>query len=170
MTVYIIGLTAIVTGGNSGIGLVTVRELARKGAHVTLTARTVAKGELARSTICNDLTSHQCNQIDVMELDLASLKNVASFADSYRQNHNALDILILNAGIMGCPFQLSEDGYELQFATNHLGHFLLTRLLMPLLDRARQGRVVSVSSGAHQSALSGIRFGSLNSDKDYSAL
>jgi NAD(P)-dependent dehydrogenase (short-subunit alcohol dehydrogenase family) len=166
-----IGKVAIVTGGNSGIGLVTARELARKGAHVTLTARSAVKGQTAKSTICADLTSVQCKRVDVMALDLASLETVAVFAGRYRDKNNVLDILVLNAGVMACPFQLSDDGYELQFATNHLGHFLLTQLLMPLLDRAKQGRVVTVSSSAHKRAPEeGIRFDTLNHDKDYSSL
>ncbi|CAE7748295.1 TIC32, partial [Symbiodinium microadriaticum] len=160
--------TVLVTGGTSGIGLVTARELARKGAHVTITARSTAKGESAKNVICSDLQSSQCSRVETLTLDLASLNNIAKFSDHFHQKHNSLDVLILNAGVMGCPFQLSEDGYELQFATNHLGHFFLTYLLLPLLDRANEGRVVTVTSGAHQAARGGIRFDSLDSDRDYS--
>lgn len=165
------GKIAIVTGGNSGIGLVTARELARKGAHVTIGTRSSSKGMEAKKEICGALgTERPCN-VDVLALDLASLEKVAEFADNFKQKHKTLDILILNAAVMACPFQLSADGYEMQFATNHLGHFLLTQLLLPLLDKSPDGRVVTVSSSAHRGApAEGIHFDALNNDKDYSPL
>jgi NAD(P)-dependent dehydrogenase (short-subunit alcohol dehydrogenase family) len=129
------GRTVIVTGASSGLGLVTARELARAGAHVVLAVRDVAKGEAAASGFSGSW--------EVRPLDLASLASVRAFAEDWTGD---VDILVNNAGIMAVPQGKTTDGFELQFGTNHLGHFALTNLL---LGQVRD-RVVTVSSGAHR--------------------
>jgi NAD(P)-dependent dehydrogenase (short-subunit alcohol dehydrogenase family) len=129
------GRTAVVTGANSGIGLVTARELARVGAHVVLAVRDPQRGRAAAASISGST--------EVRRLDLADLASVRSFAEAW---DGELDVLINNAGVMAIPRQRSVDGFEMQFATNHLGHFALTNLLLPRVT----GRVVTVSSSAHR--------------------
>ena len=129
------GRTAVVTGASSGLGAVTARELARAGAHVVLAVRDVAKGEAVAAPFPGDW--------EVRPLDLASLASVRAFAEGWTSD---LDILINNAGIMAVPQGTTADGFELQFGTNHLGHFGLTNLLLPHVT----DRVVTVSSGAHR--------------------
>jgi NAD(P)-dependent dehydrogenase (short-subunit alcohol dehydrogenase family) len=126
----------VVTGANSGLGLVTARELARAGADVTLAVRDVARGEQAAATIDAKVT--------VRHLDLANLDSVRAFAAGWSGD---LDVLVNNAGIMMVPAGLTADGFELQFGTNHLGHFALTNLLLPHVT----DRVVTLSSSMHRS-------------------
>ncbi len=127
------GRRAIVTGANSGLGLVTARELARAGAQVILACRNVGKGNDAATTMTGD--------VEVRRLDLQDLASVREFADSITQ----ADVLVNNAGIMAVPYALTRDGFESQIGTNHLGHFALTNLLLPKIS----DRVVTVSSMAH---------------------
>ena len=139
------GRTAVVTGANSGIGLVTALELARAGGTVVLACRNVSKGagavkEIQEATPGADLK--------VQELDLSSLDSVRQFADAL--DVEKLDLLVNNAGIMWTPQQRTKDGYELQFGTNHLGHFALTGLLLDRIKRADAPRVVTVSSNEHK--------------------
>jgi NAD(P)-dependent dehydrogenase (short-subunit alcohol dehydrogenase family) len=129
------GRTIIVTGASSGLGAVTARELTRAGAHVVLAVRDVAKGEGVAASFTGDW--------EVRALDLASLASVRAFAAGWSGD---VDILINNAGIMAVPQGKTVDGFELQFGTNHLGHFALTNLLLPAVT----DRVVTVSSGAHR--------------------
>ncbi|MGV0624681.1 oxidoreductase [Mycolicibacter minnesotensis] len=128
------GRTVIVTGGNSGLGAVTARELARVGAGVTLAVRDTAKGRAAAAAMPGDVT--------VRALDLADLSSVRQFAEETA----AVDVLINNAGIMAVPHNTTVDGFESQIGTNHLGHFALTNLLLPKLT----DRVVTVSSSMHR--------------------
>jgi NAD(P)-dependent dehydrogenase (short-subunit alcohol dehydrogenase family) len=130
------GRTVVVTGANSGLGLVTSRELARKGARVVLAVRDVARGERAAAGLDGD--------VSVRHLDLANLDSIRAFADGWTGD---LDVLINNAGIMMVPAGRTPDGFELQFGTNHLGHFALTNLLLPHVT----DRVVTVSSSMHRS-------------------
>ncbi len=165
------GKVAIVTGSNTGIGKVTVRELARKGAHVILTSRSIAKGEQAKKDICAAIAPSPCN-VDVRQLDLSSLANVEAFANDFKASSPGgvpqLDILVLNAGVMMCPYTETEDGVEMQFGTNHLGHFHLVQELLPSLEESH-ARVVTVSSNAHEMGYSGgIRFNQLTSSEGYS--
>src|ERR1700761_3348351 len=141
------GRTAIVTGANSGIGLATARALAGRGARVILAVRARARGEAAAAAIAG--------MTEVRPLDLASLTSVRAFA---RDWSGPLDLLVNNAGVMIPPLSRTADGYELQFGTNHLGHFALTNLLLPRITAA--GRVVTVSSSVHQ--VGRIDFGDLN--------
>ena len=117
------GRTAVVTGANSGLGLVTARELARAGASVVMACRNLDQGHAAVEELRAAVPEAQV-QLD--ELDLASLASVRGFADRFRATHDGLDLLINNAGVMAPPRRRTADGFELQFGTNHLGHFALT--------------------------------------------
>ncbi len=140
---------ALVTGGTAGLGVETARSLAAHGAAVTLTARDMDRGE----AVAADIRQSTGNQaVDAMELDLASLASVRAFTDAYLARYDALNILINNAGIMACPQDSTEDGFELQFGTNHLGHFLMTNRLVPALLKGAPSRVVALSSRAHHMA------------------
>lgn len=141
------GKIAVVTGGNSGLGYKTVRELARHGAHVVLACRTPEKGEAARDQILDEVSDAT---IEVMELDLADLDSVRGFAAAYRSNETALHILMNNAGVMATPRRTTADEFELQVGTNHLGHFALTGLLLKVLLETPDSRVVTVSSIAER--------------------
>jgi NAD(P)-dependent dehydrogenase (short-subunit alcohol dehydrogenase family) len=143
------GRTYVVTGGNSGIGRVTVEQLARQGAHVVLAARRPADGERARTEI---MESAPRGTIEVAQLDLASLGSVRSFAEQLRSKHEAIHGLVNNAGVMNTPQGRTADGFEMQFGTNHLGHYLLTELLLPALQRGAPSRIVNVSSCYHDKA------------------
>jgi NAD(P)-dependent dehydrogenase (short-subunit alcohol dehydrogenase family) len=140
------GRNAVVTGANSGLGLVTARELARAGANVVLACRDVRKGEAAAAEIRAAVPGAQ---LQVAEMDLSSLASVRRFAGALEAGELAL--LINNAGIMMTPQQKTADGFELQFGTNHLGHFALTGLLLERLARADAARVVTLSSIEHKS-------------------
>ncbi|MFE9534084.1 oxidoreductase [Streptomyces sp. NPDC006691] len=154
------GRTAVVTGANSGIGLVTARELARRGARVVLACRSEARGRAAEERIRSEVPDAQA---EFRPLDLADLASVRDFAA--KLPYERLDLLINNAGVMALPFGRTADGFETQFGVNHLGHFALTGLLLPRLRAAGAARVVSVSSGMH--ALSNIDIRDLNSERRY---
>jgi NAD(P)-dependent dehydrogenase (short-subunit alcohol dehydrogenase family) len=154
------GRIAIVTGANSGIGLTAARELARAGAHVIMACRDTAKGERAAQTIRDQVPEAE---LDVTALDLASLDSVRQFAAGY--SAPGLDLLINNAGVMVPPKRTTEDGFELQFGTNHLGHFALTGRLLDRLLATPQSRVVTVSSTAHK--IGRINFDDLQSERSY---
>ncbi|KAL8509063.1 hypothetical protein ACS0TY_016312 [Phlomoides rotata] len=163
-------LTAIITGGASGIGLETARVLALRNAHVIIAARNTEAANEAKQTILKD---NDEARVDVLKLDLSSLKSVEAFADNFIALNLPLNILINNAGIMFCPYQLSEDGHEMQFATNHLGHFYLTNLLLDKMkDTAKstgvEGRIVNLSSVAHLHTYpEGIAFEKINDKNMY---
>jgi NAD(P)-dependent dehydrogenase (short-subunit alcohol dehydrogenase family) len=140
------GKVAVVTGGTSGIGEETARVLAERGAHVVVTARDAARGEETAAAI---RASTGNAHVEVEPLELASLASVRACAERLLARHRALHLLVNNAGVMACPQGTTQDGFELQFGTNHLGHFLLTCLLAPALRRAAPSRVVSVSSRGH---------------------
>jgi NAD(P)-dependent dehydrogenase (short-subunit alcohol dehydrogenase family) len=151
---------AIVTGANSGIGLVTARELARAGARVIMACRDIDKGDNAAAAIRADVAGAQ---VEVRALDLASLDSVRHFADHYSEPR--LDLLINNAGVMAPPKRTTADGFELQFGTNHLGHFALTGLLLSRLLATPAARVVTVSSTAHK--FGRIDFDDLHGERSY---
>lgn len=140
------GKIAIVTGANSGIGFETAFGLARKGAQVVLAVRNVEKGAAAAKRI---LDMYAAANVSVSQLNLASLASVRAFADTFCAKNSGLDILINNAGVMSPRFRTTQDGFELQFGTNHLGHFALTGLLLEPLLATRDARVVTVASAAH---------------------
>ncbi|MFC7305672.1 oxidoreductase [Streptomyces monticola] len=154
------GRTAVVTGANSGIGYVTARELARRGARVVLACRSESRGKEAESRIGAEVPGAS---VEFAPLDLGDLKSVRDFAASYERDK--LDLLVNNAGVMALPYARTADGFETQFGVNHLGHFALTGLLLPKLMATDGARVVSVSSGLH--ALANIDIGDLNSERKY---
>lgn len=150
------GRLALVTGGNSGLGLETAKQLAGAGAHVVITARDAAKGEAA----LRELRTHAPDAtVELGELDLASLASVRAFAERFLGGaaSGGLDLLVNNAGVMASPRRTTADGFELQLGTNHLGHFALTGLLLDALAARPGARVVTVSSTAH-------RFGRIDFD------
>ena len=136
----------LVTGGSSGLGQETARALAAKGAHVILTARDVPKGEAVAAGI-RSATGNPNVELEAVEL--GSLESIRAFARRVLARHDRLDVLVNNAGVMACPPAKTADGFELQFGTNHVGHFLLTCLLVPALRRGAPSRIVSVSSRGH---------------------
>ena len=155
------GRTALITGANSGLGLESVRALADRGARVVLACRSLAKAEAA----CRELAAEGGGELIALELNLADLASVRHGAAQVAERCGAIDLLINNAGVMAPPRQLSAQGFELQFAVNHLGHFALTQQLLPLL---RPGaRVVHVSSGA--SYFGRIAFHDLQGEQRYDA-
>jgi NAD(P)-dependent dehydrogenase (short-subunit alcohol dehydrogenase family) len=157
------GKVALITGANSGIGYQAALELARNGAHVLLGCRSAAKGQAALERLHREAPG--CSA-EVAELDMASLASIHSFAASFMARGTALDLLINNAGVMALPKrEVTVDGFERQFGTNHLGHFALTGLLIPSLLKALAPRVVTVSSLAHRGGK--IDFDNLQSEKKY---
>jgi protochlorophyllide reductase len=155
------GRTALITGANSGLGLETARTLAQRGARVVLACRTLERAEQARQALLRD----SLGELISLQLDLADLVSVRRGAAQLADQLGAIDLLINNAGVMAPPRQLSAQGFELQFAVNHLGHFALTQQLLPLL---RPGaRVVHVSSGA--SYFGRIAFDDLQGEQRYDA-
>jgi NAD(P)-dependent dehydrogenase (short-subunit alcohol dehydrogenase family) len=143
------GRVAVVTGGNGGLGLETVRELARRGAHVVMAARNPEKAARAHAALTAEIAGAR---VEVRALDLASLASVRDFAAEVLAAHPAVDLLFANAGVMATPEGTTADGFETQFGTNHLGHFELTRRLLPALHRSGTGRVVTTTSTARFAA------------------
>ncbi|HWO66922.1 MAG TPA: oxidoreductase [Umezawaea sp.] len=159
------GRVAVVTGANSGLGLVTATELARRGAKVVLAVRDTAAGRRAAATIRD---SHPRADLDVRELDLASLSSVRAFAKELTADFAAVDLLINNAGVVLLgPARTTTDGFELHFGTNALGPFALTGLLLDALGRADAPRVVGLSSITHKNAH--LEFDDLMSRRDFDA-
>jgi len=147
------GKTILVTGANSGLGYETALALAGKGAHVLLACRDQQKGRAADAQI---RAAHPTATTTLMPLDLASLADIRRFAETVSAQHRRLDVLVNNAGVMALPYRRTADGFEMQFGTNHLGHFALTGLLLPRLLETPKARIVTVSSGFHR--LGTIRF------------
>ncbi|KRT85786.1 dehydrogenase, partial [Oryctes borbonicus] len=149
-TVRLDGKTAIITGCNTGIGKETAKDLYKRGAYVVMACRNVEKAEEAAKDIidsCKDLEN--LGKLAVVELNLCSLKSVKDCCNKLVQKHERIDLLINNAGIMMCPFEKTEDGFEIQFGTNHLAHFYLTLLLLPTIIKSAPARIVNVSSALH---------------------
>jgi NAD(P)-dependent dehydrogenase (short-subunit alcohol dehydrogenase family) len=140
------GKVIIITGANSGIGYEAAKEFARKGAQIILASRNLDKAQFALSQIQAEITE---TKAEILKLDLANLKSIQQFVDSFKKKYDRLDILLNNAGIMMVPYGKTEDGFENQFGTNHLGHFALTGLLIELLHKTPGARVVNISSNAH---------------------
>ncbi|AZQ34588.1 SDR family NAD(P)-dependent oxidoreductase [Streptomyces cyaneochromogenes] len=154
------GRVAVVTGANSGLGYVTARELARRGARVVLACRSEARGVAAVERLRAEVPG---TQAELRLLDLADLGSVWEFAASFPGDR--LDLLVNNAGVMALPYGTTVDGFETQFGVNHLGHFALTGLLLPALLGTPDARVVTVSSPVH--AMANIDIGDLNSERRY---
>jgi NAD(P)-dependent dehydrogenase (short-subunit alcohol dehydrogenase family) len=157
------GRVAIVTGANTGIGYHTAAVLADRGAHVVLAVRNLEKGNAALSRI---VAARPGADVTLQALDLSSLDSVRSAAESLHANYPRIDLLINNAGVMWTPKQVTADGFEMQFGTNHLGHFALTGLLLDRLLRVRGSRVVTVSSLGHR-VRAAIHFDDLQWERSY---
>jgi len=140
------GLTAFITGANSGLGQETARAMAAKGAHVVMAGRDQAKLDEAVAAI---LATVPKAQLDTITVDLASLESIRAATSRARQRFARIDLLINNAGVMATPFEHTADGFERQFGTNHLGHFALTAELMPLIEAGTAKRIVNLSSRGH---------------------
>jgi NAD(P)-dependent dehydrogenase (short-subunit alcohol dehydrogenase family) len=157
------GKTALITGANSGLGFEAAKVLAERETTVVLAVRSIAKGEAAAAAI---RAAAPAARLEVAALDLANLAAIRQFAAGFAQTHSRLDLLINNAGVMAIPRRTTADGFEMQFGTNHLGHFALTGLLLPLILATPTARVVTVSSGAH--IFGKIHFDDLQSARSYS--
>jgi NAD(P)-dependent dehydrogenase (short-subunit alcohol dehydrogenase family) len=158
------GRTVVVTGANSGIGLPSAEALAARGARVVLACRELRKAEAAAAQIGAAWPSPK---VETVRLDLASLASVRETADELRSRYGRIDLLINNGGVMEPPYERTEDGFELTFATNHLGHFALTGLLLDRLLETPGSRVVTVSSEGHARGV--IDFDDLQSERGYRA-
>ncbi len=156
------GRAAIVTGGNSGIGLEAARILATKGAHVVLGCRNTGKAKDAVDAIRSAAPGAR---VEARDLDLASLDSIRAFAARWNAEEAPLHLLCNNAGVMAIPRRLTADGFEMQLGTNHLGHFALTGLLLPRILATQDARVVNVSSTAHRSGR--IDFEDLHGERSY---
>ncbi|ALC42025.1 CG30491, partial [Drosophila busckii] len=156
------GKVVIVTGSNTGIGKETVMDLAKRGATVYMACRDMKKCEEAREQI---VLESKNKYVYCRECDLASLDSVRNFIAAFKREQDKLDVLINNAGVMRCPRSVTKDGFEMQLGVNHMGHFLLTNLLLDLLKKSAPSRIVNVSSLAHTRGE--INTGDLNSEKSY---
>ena len=157
------GRTAVITGANTGLGFETAAALAAKGAHVVLAVRNLDKGKDAARRIEQATPGAT---VELQELDLTSLASVRTAAEALTANHDAIDLLINNAGVMFTPKSATGDGFEMQFGTNHLGHFALTGLLLDRVLAAPASRIVTVSSQGHR-FVDGIRFDDPQWERDY---
>jgi NAD(P)-dependent dehydrogenase (short-subunit alcohol dehydrogenase family) len=157
------GRTAVITGANTGLGYETAAALAAKGAHVVLAVRNLDKGKAAADLITRATPGAS---VALQELDLTSLESIRAAADELRANHDSIDLLINNAGVMMTPKATTKDGFELQFGTNHLGHFALTNLLLDRVVAVPGSRIVTVSSQGHR-FVRGIRFDDIQWERDY---
>jgi NAD(P)-dependent dehydrogenase (short-subunit alcohol dehydrogenase family) len=156
------GKRIIVTGANSGIGFEAAKDFSNRGAEVILAVRNDQKGKKAQEAI---LKENPQALVEVMKLDLADLASIREFARKFSTRYQTLDRLINNAGVMVPPYQQTKDGFEMQFGSNHLGHFALTGLLLPLLKKTEGSRIVSLSSIAHRGG--SIYFDNLDGAKGY---
>jgi NAD(P)-dependent dehydrogenase (short-subunit alcohol dehydrogenase family) len=157
------GRLAVVTGANSGLGLVAARELVTAGADVVVACRNTKKGKAALDDIHSAAPEAK---VELAALDLADLSSVRAFAERFKSEHDGLDLLINNAGVMApSPRRTTADGFELQFGTNHLGHFALTGLLIGTMEGREDARVVTVSSGGHR--MGQMDFGDLQFERGY---
>ena len=159
------GKIAIVTGANIGLGYETVIGLAKKGAKVIMACRNIQKAETARKEILEKVPGAG---LEILQLDLGDLSSVRAFAKAYTDKYDSLDLLINNAGIMIPPFSKTKDGFESQMGVNYFGHFLLTSLLFPLLNKTPESRVVTLSSIAHRNGK--IQFDNLHAEQKYSKM
>ena len=158
------GKTVIITGANTGIGKETAIELVKRNARIIVACRSQEKGRKAEVDIRKESGS---NNVHFRQLDLASFKSIKKFAKEVLSEESRIDILINNAGVMYCPFGKTEDGFETQFGVNHLGHFLLTNLLLDKIKQAPEGRIIVVSSIGH-TLTSKLDLDTINSEAHYS--
>ncbi|XP_036374681.1 retinol dehydrogenase 12-like [Megalops cyprinoides] len=156
------GKTVLITGSNTGIGKETARDLAKRGARIIMACRDLGKAEAAQKELIEDSGNQN---IVVKKLDLSDTKLIREFAEVINKEEKQVNILINNAGVMMCPFSKTADGFEMQFGVNHLGHFLLTYLLLDLIRRSAPARILNVSSMAHTWGT--INLDDINSEKRY---
>jgi NAD(P)-dependent dehydrogenase (short-subunit alcohol dehydrogenase family) len=156
----------LITGGNSGIGKASATALAARGARVVITSRDRSRGQRAMLEIRQKSGSMS---VGVMDLDLAALESVRSFADNFLARAPRLDVLVLNAGIYAAQRRLTDDGFELMFQVNHLAHFLLTRMLLPRLLQSAPSRIVVVASSSHRQA-GPLNFDDLQAEHTFAGL
>jgi len=156
------GQEVIVTGANSGIGFEATKIFAENNANVVMACRNLEKADKAKQKIEEELEKPS---LEVRKLDLAELASIEEFAEEYKANNRKLDILCNNAGIMAVPRQETRDGFEKQLGINHLGHFVLTSRLLPLLKKSDEARVVNQSSGLHEKG--SINFDDLMMEENY---
>ena len=159
------GRIAIVTGSNIGLGYETALALAKKDTKVILACRNLKKANAAMDRIKKQVPEAD---LEAIQIDLSKLNSVDDFAEKYLNKYDQLDLLINNAGVMMPPYTLTDDGFELQLAANHLGHFKLTGLLLPTIEKTPNSRIVTLSSNAHKTGK--INFDDLHSKNNYSAL
>lgn len=157
------GKTVIITGCNTGIGYETVLDLSGRGANVIMACRDMSRAEAAKTKVLQQVKDAQ---LTVKKLDLASLESIREFAKDINETEPRLDILINNAGVMMCPAWKTKEGFEMQIGTNHIGHFLLTNLLLDLLKRSAPSRIVIVSSMAYK--MGKIHWDDIMLEKKYS--
>ena len=158
------GKTVVITGANTGIGKETAVDLAKRGARVIIGCRNVEKGKQALKEI-----QERSGNKDVFleKLDLASLESVRTFADNILKSEPRLDFLINNAAVGACPYQKTEDGFEMQFGVNHLGHFLLTMLLLDRLKRSQPSRIINVACYVDRLSFATIKFDDLHHERRF---
>jgi NAD(P)-dependent dehydrogenase (short-subunit alcohol dehydrogenase family) len=166
VTADMTGKTVLITGGNAGLGLETAVALAAAGAEVTITSRDAGRGEAARTDIV-ERAGVDADRVEVMALDLASTASIRSFAEAYLAGHPRLDVLVNNAGLILSERTTTEDGFETTFGVNHLGHVLLTELLLDRLKESAPARIVVVASEAHKFALDGLKFDDLQCERHF---
>ena len=157
------GRVALITGASGGLGAEAARALAERGAAISRAVRDMAKGEGVAESIRSSTGN---DRIDLVQVELSSPDSVRACARSWLERHGELHLLINNAGIMACPLDRSKEGWEMQFAANHLGHFLLTALLVPALRAGAPSRIVNLSSAGHR--LAGVDFDDIHFERrDY---
>ncbi|XP_070842549.1 retinol dehydrogenase 11-like [Chaetodon trifascialis] len=156
------GKTVVITGANAGIGKETAIDLAKRGAKIIMACRDMDRAQAAVKEV---IESSGNQQVTCMKLDLADTKSIREFAEAINKGEPQLNILINNAGIMICPYGKTADGFEMQIGVNHLGHFLLTHLLIDLIKRSAPARIITVSSMAH--SYGSINLDDINSEKSY---
>uniref|UniRef100_A0A8C6ST54 Zgc:112332 n=1 Tax=Neogobius melanostomus TaxID=47308 RepID=A0A8C6ST54_9GOBI len=159
------GKTVIITGANTGIGKETARDLARRGARIVMACRDLERAEEAKQDIFEDTGNEN---LVIRKLDLSDTKSIRAFAELINKEEKQVNILINNAGIMMCPYSKTADGFEMQLGVNHLGHFLLTYLLLDLIKRSAPSRIVVVASVAH--TWTGLRLDDINSERSYDTM
>jgi NAD(P)-dependent dehydrogenase (short-subunit alcohol dehydrogenase family) len=156
------GRYVLITGGNSGIGQAAAVGIARLGAHVAITARNAEKGETARATIA---AMSNNDDVEVVPLDLGSLASIHACADTVLERTNRIDVLVNNAGGTLSTRRVTDDGFEMTFGVNHLGHFLLTNLLLDRIKESAPARIITVASAAHRGARDGLDFDDLQCER-----
>ncbi|CAL1597277.1 unnamed protein product [Knipowitschia caucasica] len=154
--------TVLITGANTGIGKETAIDLAKRGARIIMACRDIERGQAALKEV---IEASANPNVACMKLDLSDTNSIREFADSFNKGEEKLNILINNAGVMVCPYGKTADGFEMQIGVNHMGHFLLTFLLLDLIKKSAPARIINVSSMAHQ--FGSINLEDINSEKSY---